>query len=78
MSCRRMGESADARRERFRQPRRLMMPMFSRTSLAAPSAAVAQEMARRIARWDRFAETGPHAARLVAVQLDTAADDCGR
>ncbi|OBY32437.1 cytochrome P450 [Mycolicibacter kumamotonensis] len=43
---------------RFRERRKLLMPMFSVRHLSKIADTVADEFAKRLAAWDRFAETG--------------------
>lgn len=44
--------------EEFRQRRKVLTPMFGRAQLAKIAATVADEYDKRLARWERFAETG--------------------
>ncbi|MDT5281700.1 MAG: hypothetical protein QOJ20_2895 [Mycobacterium sp.] len=44
--------------EKFRQRRKLLTPMMGRRQLAKIAAIVADEFANRLAKWDRFADTG--------------------
>jgi len=44
--------------DKFRQRRKLLTPMMSRRQLSAIGAIVADEVAHRLVKWDRFADTG--------------------
>jgi cytochrome P450 len=44
--------------EKYRQRRTLLAPMFGRRQLTRIAACLADEFAKRLARWDRFAEAG--------------------
>jgi cytochrome P450 len=44
--------------EKFRQRRKLLAPMFGRRQLMDIAGCLADEFAKRLARWDRFAESG--------------------
>jgi cytochrome P450 len=44
--------------EKIRQRRKLLTPMIGRRQLAKIATCVADEFAKRLARWDRFAESG--------------------
>jgi cytochrome P450 len=44
--------------EKFRQRRKLLAPMFGRRQLIDIAGCLADEFAKRLARWDRFAESG--------------------